>query len=77
MILEFLPNHSTWDEWNGQLVHYFGEQQFAVLPETEWQDVARSVVVNPVFDKFAPPAPSTFAHWQDWAMELTQAVNGA
>jgi hypothetical protein len=77
MILEFLPQYSTWDEWNGQLVHYFGEQQFSVLPEIQWQEVAQSVVVNPVFDKYAPPAPNQYANWQDWATELTLAVNGA
>lgn len=76
MILEFLPDYATWDEWNGNLVHYFGEQQFAVLPEIQWIDVARSVVVNPVFDKFSPPLPTAYTDWREWARALTLAVNG-
>lgn len=77
MILEFLPEHSTWDEWNAQLIHYFSEQQFELLPEDHWQDVARSVVVNPVFDKYSPPMPSIYSDWREWARALTVTVNGA
>ena len=74
--IEFLPAYSTWDEWNGQLVHYFGEQQFPILPETEWIEVAQAVTVNPVFDQYAIPDPRGFDNWQDWAFSLTLAVNG-
>ena len=60
MVLDFLPAYSTWDEWNGNLLHYFSEQQFPRLPEIQWQEVARAVTVNPVFDKYAVAAPETF-----------------
>jgi hypothetical protein len=76
MVLDFLPAYSTWDEWNGNLLHYFGEQQFPCLPEIRWQEVARAVTVNPVFDKYAVAAPETFQRWQDWAIALTAAING-
>ena len=77
MILEFLPEHATWEEWNGNLVHYFGDQQFPVVPETMWKEVANAVCLNPVFSDFIPPTPDIFDHWQDWAKVLTVNVNGA
>jgi len=75
-LIEFLPDYCTWDDWNGQLVHYFGEQAFPVLPEDQWQEVAKSVTNNPVFDKYSVPDPGGFVNWQDWALSLTMAVNG-
>lgn len=77
MVLEFLPDFSTWEDWNGQLIHYYGEQQFPFLPEEQWRDVARAVSVNPVFDKYAVPSPDDFDEWQSWARVLTISVNGA
>jgi len=76
-LIEFLPDYSTWDDWNGQLVHYYGEQQFPVLPEDQWREVAKAVTVNPVFDKFAIADPENFINWQDWALSLIQNVNGS
>lgn len=75
-IIEFIPRFCTWDDWNGQLVHFFGEQAFPVLPETQWQEVAQAVSVNPVFDKYSVPDPRGFDKWQDWAFSLTESVNG-
>lgn len=75
-LIEFLPDHSSWDDWNGNLVHYFAEQGFPVLPEDQWIDVARAVTYNAVFDRYGIPAPETFASWQEWARVLTESVNG-
>lgn len=77
MLIEFLPDYSKWDDWNGNLILYFAEQQFPVLPEAEWKTVANAVTVNPVFDKFAVPSPTIYEDWREWARELTAAVNGA
>lgn len=75
-LIEFLPDYNTWEDWNGQLVHYFGEQSFSVLPEEQWREVAQSVAVNPVFDKYSVPDPAAFENWQDWALSLILGVNG-
>jgi hypothetical protein len=74
--IEFLPDYSTWSDWNGNLVHYFGEQQFPVVAEIHWQEVARAVAGNPVFDRYGVPAPDSFGTWQEWARALTLCVNG-
>jgi hypothetical protein len=75
-LIEFLPDYSTWDEWNGNLVHYYAEQGFPVLPEDQWMDVARAVCYNAVFDRYSVPSPETFTSWQNWARALTESVNG-
>lgn len=76
MIIEFLPDYGTWDDWNGNIVHYFAEQQFPILPEILWQDVARAISVSPVFDKYSVPSPDLFTDWQEWARVFTLSVNG-
>jgi hypothetical protein len=75
-IIEFLPDYCSWEDWNGQLVHYFGEQQFPILPEAQWVEVAMSVTLNPVFDKYSIPDPGGFTNWQEWASALAFSVNG-
>lgn len=77
MLIEFFPDYSSWNDWNGNLIHYFAEQQFPDLPEEDWKAVANAVTTNPVFDKFAVPSPFLFEDWREWARELTTAVNGA
>ena len=76
MLIEFLPDYSSWEDWNGNLLHYFGEQQFPFLPEDQWREVAYAVNFNPVFDKYAIPNPEAFETWQEWANLLITAVNG-
>lgn len=76
MLIEFLPDYSSWEDWNGNLLHYFSEQQFPFLPEDQWREVAQSVTVNPVFDKYAIPNPETVETWQEWASGLIAAING-
>lgn len=76
MLIQFLPDYSSWEDWNGQVLHYFGEQQFPYLPEEEWRTVARAITLNPVFDTFGVPSPDNFETWRDWANALTITVNG-
>lgn len=76
MLIQFLPDFSTWEEWNGQILHYFGEQQFPFLPEDKWVDVARAITNNPVFDAYGVPSPDTFSDWRVWARVLTETING-
>jgi hypothetical protein len=76
MQIEFLPMYATWDDWNGNMIHYFAEQQFPIVPESHWMDLANAIALNPVFDKYSVPAPSTFSDWRLWALALTESING-
>ena len=76
-IIEFGPEGSSWADWNGNLVHYFGEQPIPYLPdETEWQEVARSVTQLPTFLNYAIQDPMAYETWQDWVRDFITAVNG-
>lgn len=70
------PENTTWENWNGSVLHYFGEQPIPYLPETEWQTVARNLTQLPTFENYPVPAPDTYANWQDWAKEFTLIING-
>jgi len=75
--LDFIPSHSTWEQWNANLVHYFSQQHIPVLPEEEWQTVANILVNNPVWSSYNVPSGIHFNNWEDWASAFTLAVNGA
>jgi hypothetical protein len=76
-IIEFGPEYSTWADWNGNLVHYFGEETIPYIAEEDhWQEVARNVVQLPTFMNYATPDPDAYTNWQDWALAFIQIVNG-
>jgi len=77
MVIEFLPDYSTWEDWNGNLLHYFGDQQFPFLSELQWKDVAFTVMLNSVFSEYSIPNPDQFTDWREWARMFTTSVNGS
>lgn len=70
------PEGATWEAWNGDLLHYFGEEPLPMVDEDNWQDLANAVTNLATFNNFALPDPQGFETWQDWASELILAVNG-
>jgi hypothetical protein len=72
----FSPEYSTWDDWNGNLLHYYGEQPIPVLPEDQWREVAKNVIATPFFGVYAIPDPLSFETWQEWVEQFTLTVNG-
>jgi hypothetical protein len=72
----FSPEYSTWDDWNGNLLHFYGEQPIPVLPEDQWQEVAKNVIEIPFFSAYAVPDPLSYETWHEWAEEFTLTVNG-
>jgi hypothetical protein len=74
--IEFLPDYSSWDDWNGNMALYFAEQLFPVMSEIYWREVAQAIAVNSIFSNYNAPGPDGFNTWQDWARALTLAING-
>lgn len=74
--LQFIPAHSTWEQWNANFAHYYSEQHVPIVPEDQWQTLAITISGNPTFSRFAVPSPLGFANWEDWANQFTTAVNG-
>lgn len=74
--LPFLPENSTWEDWNGNVILYFGEEPLPYLPEDEWRNFGKAFISLPTFTSFALPNPDEFINWKDWAQAIVVAVNG-
>lgn len=76
--IDFFPEYSSWESWNGNFVHYFSEEGIPYTSdETQWAEVADQIVQLPRFQPYAPPSPWNYTRWQDWANDLITCVNGA
>lgn len=70
------PQFMAWEDWNGGLLHYYGEEPIPMLPEAEWRQVALSVGQLATFINYPVPSPDMYEHWQDWANDFSQIING-
>jgi hypothetical protein len=71
-----LPIDVTWENWNGNLIHYFGEEQLPYLPEENWADFARVMGSLTTFSSYGFPGPEMYTDWRDWADAIIIIVNG-
>jgi hypothetical protein len=75
---QFFPcgTNMPWEDWNGNLIMFYGEEPIPYNTENEWRNTAQSVAQLTTFQVFPVPDPDTFEKWQDWAEELTMIING-
>ena len=43
--IPFLAEDTTWDNWNGSMLHYFGEEPLPYVTEDNWQAFANSMTL--------------------------------
>jgi len=72
----FLPEYSTWENWNGNLIMYYGEEPIPYVEEQDWKVTANNVAQLPTFSVYPVPLPDLYENWQDWAREFTLIING-
>jgi hypothetical protein len=70
------PTLMSWEEWNGNLVMFYGEEPIPALPEEDWRLVANNVAQLATFLNYPVPDPQLYEDWQDWAFEFTEIING-
>jgi len=70
------PQLATWEDWNGDLLHYFGEDPLPMVPEEEWRTLAYALTSLATFDNYAVPDPVLYENWQDWVSNLLFSING-
>jgi hypothetical protein len=75
-IFPFLPDYSTWEDWNGNFIMWYGQETIPAESEANWQSAAEQIMQTQTFSAYPVPEPKTFASWQDWALALTSAING-
>lgn len=74
--IPFLSEGMSWEDWNGNMLHYFGEEPLPYYNEEHWQDFARSMNSLNTFSVFALPSPEGFDKWQDWVSSIIAVING-
>jgi hypothetical protein len=72
----FTPTFMSWEDWNGNLVMFYGEEPIPALPEEDWKQVANNVAQLATFLNYPVPDPQLYENWQDWAFEFTEIING-
>lgn len=70
------PQYMSWEEWNGNFIHYFSEEPVMYNTEENWKLVANNISQLATFDSFPVPDPETFTNWQDWATAFSLILNG-
>jgi hypothetical protein len=74
--IPFIAADATWDSWNGNMLHYFGEEPLPRVDEAEWPEFARQMIQLTAFAAFGLPTPDGFGTWQDWVSTVVTMVNG-
>jgi hypothetical protein len=72
----FTPTFMSWEDWNGNLVMFYGEEPIPALPEEDWKQVANNVAQLATFLNYPVPDPQLYENWEDWALEFTEIING-
>lgn len=75
---QFFPfgSNMSWEDWNGNLIMFYGEEPIPYHSELEWKTTAKSVTQLTTFENYPVPDPELFQNWQDWANEFTLIING-
>ena len=71
-----VPDYMSWEDWNGNLVMYYGQKNIEFAPEDNWRQGAMNIIMSETFGTYPVPVPDTFETWQDWAREFTTIING-
>lgn len=72
----FLPDHSTWENFNGNLVLYYAEEGIPYMDEINWRVTAKNITQVVKFSGYIVSDPDLFPSWQDWAREFGLIING-
>lgn len=75
-VVQFIPEYMSWDDWNGNVLHYFSEEPMPVVSEENWQELANALSSYATFNNYAVPNPYTYENWQLWARDFIESVNG-
>ena len=71
-----MPEYSSWDDYNGNLVMFYGREPIGHVTEEDWKMVAAQVAQLPTFENYPVPNPEIYVKWQEWAKDFTQIING-
>lgn len=66
----------SWEDWNGNMAIYFGQENIMDVPEEDWRSAANNMANMEVFAAYPVPSAERFETWEEWAIEFTLIING-
>lgn len=72
----FTSEYTSWEDWNGNLIHFYSEEPIAYNTEQSWKETARALSGLPTFLAYPVSNPDLFENWQSWVEDFTTIVNG-
>ena len=72
----FSSSYSTWEDWNGNFIIWYGQENIPLESEDNWQAAAEHIASISTFLTYPIPSPNNFENWQDWADAVTLSING-
>jgi hypothetical protein len=70
------PEYLSWEDWNGEFIVYYGQENIPHNSEEDWQKTANTIASSPTFSAYPVPTAQGFETWQEWAKEVTTIING-
>ena len=71
-----LPEGVSWEDWNGNMLHYFGEEPLPMVGEDNWELFALTMSSLTTFSAYGLPDPEEADDWKDWVNQVITVVNG-
>jgi len=75
-VFPFVPQYTTWENFNGNIVMFYGHEPIPYNKEEDWQSTARNITQLPTFSSYTVPDPSLYDKWEDWANQFVLIING-
>lgn len=71
-----LPEGVSWADWNGNMLHYFGEEPLPYVTEDNWKEFALTMSSLTTFSAYGFPDPEEVEDWKQWVSSIITIVNG-
>jgi hypothetical protein len=71
-----IPDYMSWEDWNGNLILYYGQENIPYNTEENWRITANNVTETATFAAYPVADPDLFPDWQTWAKNFTEIING-
>jgi hypothetical protein len=68
--------YSSFEEWSGNFIQWYGKEAIGQGTDDNWQEIAHQIVNTPSFSAYGIKSPNEYDTWQEWAEDITLAING-
>jgi hypothetical protein len=75
-VFPFIPQHTDWQTFNGNLIMYYGQEAIPIAHEDDWHLTANSINQSASFSTYGIPDSDKFDNWEDWANNFALLING-